>query len=106
MPKQSRMVQVAVAGSVLLVAGMLVAPRPQVLRLPDRAAARAWSEGLGDALGPVMADCVRFEVAGHVAPAQLDAMLVRAKGDPRLFPSLGQVVDRAMARCGRRHSAP
>ena len=51
-----------------------------------------------------MADCVRFEVSGHVAPASLDAMLARAAGDVRLFPYLQRVTDAALARCRRRHA--
>ncbi len=74
--------------------------------LPDRAAVQAWSAGLDRDLGPVMADCVRFEVTGHVAPAELDAMLARAGGDARLSPWLLAVTERAMARCVRRHGGP
>ncbi len=90
--------------SVAIVAAAMLAPAPSALRVPDRAAERAWSAGLDQRLGPVMADCVRFEVAGHVAPVDLNAMLVRAGGDPRLLPRLGQVVDQAMARCRKRHA--
>jgi len=71
----------------------------------DRNAERVWSGQLDRTLGPVMADCVRFEVAGHVAPVDLDAMLVRAGGDARLPPFLRLTTERALERCRRHHPA-
>ncbi len=78
-------------------------PAPARIDLPDREAQRAWSAQLDRDFGPVLADCVRFEVEGHVPPVQLEAMLARASGDARLFPYLRQTVESAMARCLRRH---
>jgi len=78
-------------------------PAPARIHLPDREAQRAWSAQLDRDFGPVLADCVRFEVAGHVPPVQLEAMLARASGDARLLPYLRQTVETAMARCLRRH---
>lgn len=78
-------------------------PAPARIALPDREAQRAWSAQLDQDFGPVLADCVRFEVAGHVPPVQLEAMLARASDDARLFPYLRQTVETAMARCLRRH---
>jgi hypothetical protein len=93
-------------------AGLLVAsaialaayiPVPVRMHLPDRDAQRAWSAQLDRDFGPVLADCVRFEVEGHVPPVQLEAMLARSSGDARLFPYFRQTVETAMARCLRRH---
>ncbi len=78
-------------------------PAPSRITLPDREAQHAWSAQLDQDFGPVLADCVRFEVAGHVPPVQLEAMLARASGDARLFPYLRQTVETAMVRCLRRH---
>jgi hypothetical protein len=78
-------------------------PAPVHMILPDREAQRAWSAHLDREFGPVLADCVRFEVEGHVPPVQLEAMLARASGDARLFPYLRQTVETAIARCLRRH---
>ena len=78
-------------------------PAPARIHLPDREAQRAWSAQLDRDFGPVLADCVRFEVAGHGPPVQLEAMLARASGDARLFPHLRQTVESATARCLRRH---
>ncbi len=80
-------------------------PVPARIHLPDQDAQRAWSAQLDRDFGPVLADCVRFEVEGHVPPVQLEAMLARASGDARLFPYLRQTVESAMARCFRRHPA-
>ena len=77
-----------------------------LVSLPDRGSVRAWSAGLDRDLDPVMADCVRFEITGHVAPADLEAMLARAHGDARLSPWLLAVTERAKARCIRRHGGP
>lgn len=78
-------------------------PVPARMSLRDRDAQRAWSAQLDRDFGPVLAGCVRFEVAGHVPPVQLDAMLAGAPGDARLFPYLRQTVASALARCLRRH---
>ena len=78
-------------------------PVPSRIHLPDREARRAWSAQLDRDFGPVLADCMRFEVEGHVPPVQLEAMLARASGDARVFPYLRQTVESAMARCLRRH---
>ncbi|MGI4952528.1 MAG: hypothetical protein ACRYGM_12055 [Janthinobacterium lividum] len=72
-------------------------PAPARLRLPNREAQRAWSAQLDRDFGPVLADCVRFEIEGHVPPVQLEAMLARASDDARLFPYLRQKVESAMA---------
>ena len=89
-----------VATAIVLAAYM---PMPTRISLPDREAERIWSAQLDRDLDPVLADCVRFEVAGHIPQAQLEAMLARASGDARLFPYLRQTVELAMARCIRRH---
>lgn len=78
-------------------------PVPARIRLPDRDAQRAWSAQLDRDFGPVLADCVQFEVESHVPPVQLEAMLARASDDARLFPYLRQTMESAMARCFRRH---
>ena len=59
----------------LTVATALVAymPSPARVSLPDREAQRVWSAQLDRDFGPVLADCVRFEVEGHVPPLQLEA---------------------------------
>lgn len=94
-----------VAGLTVATAIALAAriPVPGRISLPDRNVQRAWSAQLDRDFGPVLADCVRFEVEGHVPPVQLEAMLARASGDARLFPYLRQKVESAMARCLRRH---
>lgn len=74
-------------------------PGPHMAPVPDQAAAQAWSARLDQGFSPMMADCVRLDVASHVEPADLDAMLARAAGDPRLYPRFGAIVDRATARC-------
>lgn len=78
-------------------------PAPARMHLPDWDTRRAWSVQLDRDFGPVLADCIRFEVTGHVPPVQLEAMLARTSGDARLFPYLRQTVESATARCLRRH---
>lgn len=97
----------AAAGLTVATAIALAAhtPAPARMHLPDWDAQRAWSAQLDRDLGPVLADCIRFEVAGHIPPVQLEAMLARAPGDARLLPYLRQTVESAMARCLRRHPA-
>ncbi len=91
---------VTVASAIALAAHL---PVPARIHLPDRDAQRAWSAQLDRDFGPVLADCVRFEVEGHVPPVQLEAMLARVSSDARLLPYLRQTVGSAMARCLRRH---
>lgn len=92
------------ATPVLLAGAVMFAPPPKLIRFADRPSQAAWSAQLDNQFGPAMADCVRFEVAGHIAPADLDSMLARSHGDSRQFPRLARVVDDAVSRCRRRQA--
>ncbi len=90
----------------LVFAGLLALaalPKPRVVDVPDQAANHVWSAYLSDNFAPVMADCVRFEVEGHVSGIELEQLLARAGGDPRFSPRLSAIVDRSKQRCMKRH---
>ncbi|MBC7801546.1 MAG: hypothetical protein H7Z10_13065 [Gemmatimonadaceae bacterium] len=96
--------QMAVAGSALLVAASLTVPVPPIARAPDTRAELGWSAQLDASLGLELAQCVRLDVAGHVAPTTLDAMVARARAEDHLLPAFVAAVDRALARCMQPHS--
>ncbi len=93
----------ALAGLAAILGTAVMLPLPRTIQLPDRPAMRAWSEQLDRDMGPVMADCVRYEILGRVAPRDLEVMLANTGGDPAVPAVLRIHTGAAIDRCSRRH---